>query len=75
MTTYLLKRKGIHIGNCKLEEREKECKKFAEYETLKNIQDGILYYDGQRIDLEEFYKGNIKVFGQNVNDEMFSDLF
>ena len=75
MTTYFLKRKDIHMGNDKLEDREEECKKFTEYESLKDIQDGILYFDGKRINLEEFYEGNIKIISKSVNDEMFTDLF
>lgn len=76
MTTYFLKRKNIHMGNNKMEEREIECKRHSDYENLKEIQDGILYFDGNKISLEEFYKGNIKILKEEkINNEMFVDLF
>ena len=78
MTTYFLKRKNAYIGVEKLEDREERCKQFPkEYERLKDIQNGILYYDGQRIDLEEFYKGkivNINKIDDNAFDELFKSL-
>lgn len=76
MMTYFLKTKGIHnIGNIKLEEKEKKCIKFLDYKVLKNIQDGILYFDGQKIDLLKFYNGNIKIINEEIKEEMFLDLF
>ena len=75
MTTYFLKRKNIHMGNNKMEEREEFCKKYPEYDILKEMQDGILYFDGQRIDLNEFYNGNIVNINKNLNNGMFDDLF
>lgn len=76
MTTYFLKRNGINIGNANMEKKEKECMKFQNYKILKEVQDGILYFDGEKIDLYEFYNGNIKILYDKVtNDTMFTDLF
>lgn len=74
MTTYFLKNKSVYMGNSNLEEKENECMKFSDYEILKKIQDGILYFDGQRIDLIEFYHDNIKVMNEEVKEEVFLNL-
>ncbi len=60
MTTYFLSKYNIKMGKEKQEKREIECKKLQGYEVLEDIQDGVLYLEGDRIDIIEFYKGNIK---------------
>jgi len=60
MTTYFLGRKGIKVNNMSLPQRDKKCKEFNDYGTLKDIQKGIIYFDGYKIDMQEFIKGNIK---------------
>lgn len=75
MTTYFLRNKGKYMGNAKIEEKENECIKYPDYKVLEKIQNGTLYFDGQKIDLGEFYNGNIKVIEEKVNEEMFLDLF
>lgn len=60
MTTYFLSKNNIRMGNIKKEKRDIECKKTQGYETLEDIQNGILYFSGDRIDINEFYNGNIK---------------
>lgn len=60
MTTYFLSKYNIKMGKEKQEKREIECKKLQGYEVLEDIQNGVLYLEGDRIDIIEFYKGNIK---------------
>lgn len=76
MTTYYLKKKNINMGNEKLNIKEQECEKYDDIYILKNVQDGIMYYNGERINLQEFYKGNIEVIEErnDLNQDMFLDL-
>lgn len=74
MTTYFLKTKGLKFGNTNMETKDDECMKYDDYSILEDIQDGILYYDGNRIDLQEFYNDNIKIM-QEQKEDLFSDLF
>lgn len=75
MTTYFLKNKNIHMGNIKLQEREKKCLEYQDYEKLQKSQDGILYFDGNKIKLEKYYVGEIEVITEEIKKEMFVDLF
>ncbi len=75
MVTYFLKYNAIYMGNTKMEHKEEICRKLSNYKVLQEIQDGILYFDGKRIDLVEFYNENIKVIEQEISEEMFLDLF
>ena len=70
VTTYFLKKNGIqNAGKIKLEEKIEQCKKYDYYDTnLKDIIDGVLYYNGDRIDNNEFLNGNIVVI-KKENDE------
>ena len=81
LTTYFLKRIGVSdAGKIKLEEKINMCKKHDFYERdLKEIINGILYYNGDRIDIEEFLKGNMKKIetkenNNNENNNQFIDL-
>lgn len=74
MTTYFLKKKKIYMGNEKMNLREKECEKYPDYESLKEYQNGTLYFDGKKIDLLEYYKGNIKEIKDNIENDFFVDL-
>lgn len=67
MTTYFLKKRNVMMGNSKMEEKEIECKKYGDYSILERIQDGILYYNGKEINLNEYYEGNI-VFIEKENN-------
>ena len=75
MTTYFLKHNSIYIGNARMDYKEEVCKKLSDYKVLQEVQDGILYFDGKRIDLIEFYKDKLKVIEQEIQEEMFLDLF
>ena len=46
MTTYFLSKYNIKMGKEKQEKREIECKKLQGYEVLEDIQNGVLYLEG-----------------------------
>lgn len=75
LTTYLLKRRNIpDAGRLKKEERIKKCEKYEEYKYLKMIEDGVLYLNGNKIDIQEFLNGNVKQIEaeeKKVEDEYF----
>lgn len=73
MTTYFLSKNNVRMGNVKQEKRVAECKKMEGYEILEDTQDGILYFDGDRIDINEFYNGNIKKIKSITNE--YKDLY
>ena len=58
MVTYFLKKKGISMGNDKMEDRVNKAKEHSDYKLLEDYQDGILYYDGNRIDLHDFLEND-----------------
>lgn len=61
ITTYLLKRRNVtDAGTMESKERIKKCEEYKEYKELKKIENGILYLNGDKIDIEEFLNGNIK---------------
>lgn len=76
MTTYFLSKYNIKMGKEKQEKREIECKKLQGYEVVEDIQDGVLYLEGDRIDIIEFYKGNIKKVKstEHKSSDLYIDL-
>ena len=76
MTTYFLSKYNIKMGKEKQEKREIECKKLQGYEVLEDIQNGVLYLEEDRIDIIEFYKGNIKEVKstEHKSSDLYIDL-
>ena len=76
MTTYFLSKYNIKMGKEKQEKREIECKKLQGYDVLEDIQNGVLYLEGDRIDITEFYKGNIKKVKstEHKSSDLYIDL-
>ena len=76
MTTYFLSKYNIKMGKEKQEKREIECKKLQGCEVLEDIQNGVLYLEGDRIDIIEFYKGNIKKVKstEHKSSDLYIDL-
>lgn len=76
MTTYFLSKYNIKMGKEKQEKREIECKKLQGYEVLEDIQNGVLYLEEDRIDIIEFYKGNIKKVKstEHKSSDLYIDL-
>ncbi len=58
ITTYLLKKNNMYSGNLKLEERIEKCKELEEYKTMQEIENGTLYFNGDKLDILEFLNGN-----------------
>ncbi len=75
VTTYFLKKNGVkNAGKIKLEEKIEQCKKYDYYESnLKDIIDGVLYYNGDRIDINEFLNGNMVVIRKEENGNTTND--
>ena len=60
----------------KLDQREEECRKLKDYKNIKDIENGVLYLSGERIDIESYYNGNIKkVEDENTNEIEFDGIF
>lgn len=74
MTTYFLMKNGKYKGNEKLEYRINKCKDLYNYETFKDIERGVLYYNGTRIDLDKFLDGQIEEVNKMDIESLFSDL-
>ncbi len=74
MTTYFLKKKKVYVPNEKLNDRINRCMKYQDYNILEEVEKGILYYDGNRIKLENFYEDEIEEENKIDVDNLFSDL-
>ncbi len=59
ITTYVLKRNHVKMGKEKIEVRLRKCKELDLYEQIQEIELGVLYFDGKRLDTKEFLNGNI----------------
>ena len=59
MPVYFLKKKEIKIEKLKLAEMIEKCKEFSDFNILEKNLNGILYYNGNELDLIEYLKGNI----------------
>ena len=72
--TYFLKRKGIiDAGKISLKAKKEMCKEYSDYSKIADIERGKLYYNGYRIDLDEFLKGNIKKI-DDVDESVFDNI-
>lgn len=60
MVTYFAIRNGINDECLGLEEKLKQCRAMPNYYQLADLENGILYYDGKKIEINEFVEnGNI----------------
>lgn len=60
-TTYFLKKNGVKdAGNIKLDKKLEQCNSIDFYKDVEEYSEGILYYKGERISLDEYLNGNIK---------------
>lgn len=71
ITTYFLKRNNIKSGNKKIDERIEECKKFKEYENIKEIEKGVLYFNGNKLNIDKFLTGKLEILEDNDDDIEF----
>ncbi len=72
ITNIFLKQNGINSHSIKLGEKLEICKSYEEFSFISDDKEGVLYHNGDRIDLNEFLNGNI-VSIENRNDE--NDFF
>jgi tRNA(His) 5'-end guanylyltransferase len=75
ITTYFLKRNNIKMGKRKIQERIEECKKFKDYENIKNIEKGVLYFNGNKLDIDNFLLGKTEILEDNSNEIEFDIEF
>ena len=73
MVTYFLKRNNANNEKLKLDEKIAKCKEMDNYYMIDKNKNGILYYNGKQILIDEFLKGKV-VYVKNI-EEQFSDLF
>lgn len=73
ITTYFLKRNNIKLGNKKIDVRIAECSKFKEYENIKDIEKGVLYFNGNKLDIGKFLAGEIEIL-HDKSDEIEFDI-
>lgn len=59
ITTYFLNRNDIKMGKSKLSERINKCTELKEYNILKEIENGTLYYCGNKLSIEKFLDNSI----------------
>ena len=50
------------------------CKNYAEYDAIDEYKNGILYDRGNRLDLKEYFKGNIVTMKEENENTDFFDL-
>lgn len=75
ITSIFLKQNGIkNAYGIKLNEKLEMCKTFDNFSLIEDYKDGVLYYNGNKIDLNEYLKDNIVILGENKEKRDFFDL-
>lgn len=76
LTTSFLIKKNDYTGNENMKIKDQKCQSYSDYSTLEKVQDGILFLNGNQIDLNEYYNGNISYIENNnlFDDSMIFDL-
>lgn len=70
VTAAFLKKNGIKKANeIKLEEKLKMCENYETYYLIKDYQKGVLYLNGNKIDIDEYLNGKIVVIKENDNEK------
>lgn len=72
MVTYFSIRNNINESDIGLMEKLKQCRTMPNYYQLENLENGILYYDGKKIDVKEFIKNNniIEAYSEDSSLEL-----
>ena len=73
--TYFLKKNNIKSNSSKLEEKLNECKVSPSYNELEEIKDGILYYDGMKIELNTFLESDAIKEVENKEDRYNDNIY
>lgn len=75
VTSIFLKQNGVRNAyGIKLEEKLKMCKNYETYSLIEEYKDGVVYYYGNKIDLNEYLKGNIVILEDKKEAVEFFDL-
>lgn len=74
MTTYFLIKQGEYKDKEKLEIRIDKCKELVGYDAFKDIEKGVLYCNGTRINLDKFLNGEIEEVNKIDVEDLFSNL-
>lgn len=73
ITTYFLKRNDVKAGKIKIEERISKCNDFKDYENIKHVEKGVLYFNGNKLDIDKFLLGENKIL-EDESDEIEFDI-
>ena len=75
VTSIFLKQNGVkNAYGIKLKEKLEMCKKYETFSLLEEYKNGVLYKNGNKIDLNEYFKGNIVILEQKTDTTEFFDL-
>lgn len=75
VTSIFLKNNGVkNAYGIKLEEKLEMCKKYETYSQIEDYKDGTLYYNGNKIDIAEYLKGNLVILDEKKEPSEFLDL-
>lgn len=74
VTSIFLKQNGMNSYGINLEEKIEFSKSYEEFSCISDNKEGVLYHNGDRIDLNEFLNGNIVSIENNNNENDFFDL-
>lgn len=75
VTSIFLKQNGIRNAyEIKLKEKLEICKNYENFYLIEEYKDGVLYYNGSKIDLNECLNDNIVILGENKEKIEFFDL-
>ena len=74
VTSIFLKQNGMNTYGINLEEKLEMCKSYEEFSFISDNKEGVLYHNGDKIDLNEFLNGNVVSIENNNNENDFFDL-
>lgn len=70
ITAIFLKKQGVKNANgIKLVQKIKMCNSYKAYKNLKEYENGVLYFDGKKVDVNEYINGNIVYINDNEKTE------
>lgn len=61
------------MGKSKIQERIEECKKYKDYENIKHIEKGVLYFNGNKLDIDKFLLVKTEILEDN-SDQIEFDI-
>ncbi|MBQ3415100.1 MAG: hypothetical protein IJH39_07125 [Clostridia bacterium] len=74
VTTYFLKKHNIvDAGKIPLQKKLDMCENYEDYPRIKNIENGILFYNGDKIDINKFLDGKLEKI-DIIDDSIFDNI-